>query len=485
MNDDPSPADSNLNPVTPPAPAPLESPAAPPGPDSGDRGARFRIGSQRPNSPRVKSRSPIAPGGGRELAPATTAKPNRRAPLSDEMEAELQAAMGGSAMDALVGPTDDKPAVELPTETRRIARIIAVHKDDVFVDLGVRHQGVMQARTFAEPPEPGQEVEVFVQRFDADEGLYLVAAVGAAQAVADWSEVREGMVLEAKVTGANKGGLVVSCNNLEGFIPAGQVALYRVEDLSTLVGEKWPCVVTQADPERRRLVLSRKALLEREREASRTTLLAELAEGQVRDGVVRSIQDFGAFIDLGSGVDGLLHVTQMSWQRVRHPSDMLTIGQPVRVTIRRIDPETRKISLGLRDLQADPWKSAATQYAIGSTVRGTCTKTAEFGAFLELEPGLEGLVHVSELSHQKVWRVTDVVEEGKEYEAKILAVDLEKRRLSLSIKQLVPKNKPVKAAEETDDSAADAADPAPAPKPSGPLKGGLGRSTGGSFGLKW
>jgi small subunit ribosomal protein S1 len=192
-------------------------------------------------------------------------------------------------------------------------------------------------------PELGAKLEVSIASFDAEDGLYRLSVPGAATPVGNWSQVQEGMIVEARVTGVNKGGLECEVSNLRGFIPASQTSLYRVEDLAQFVGQKLECLVTEVNPRKRKLVVSRRAVLEREKEQSRERLIGELSPGQVREGIVRDVRDFGAFIDLG-GVDGLLHVSQLSWSRVNHPSELLQAGQSVTVKITKIDATSRKIS---------------------------------------------------------------------------------------------------------------------------------------------
>ena len=328
------------------------------------------------------------------------------------------------------------------------------------------------------------EVRVRVVRFNREDGLYELTRPGAAADVGDWSELEEGMIVEAKVTGHNTGGLECEVNRIRGFIPVSQIALYRVEDLAQFVDEKFTCLVTEANPERRNLVLSRRAMLEREKEEARQSLLASLEPGQVREGVVRKLVDFGAFVDLG-GVDGLLHVSQLAWSRVNHPSEVLHEGQTIEVKIQSVDRTTNRISLGYRDMLENPWNDAEMKYPVNTPVRGKVSKLMEFGAFVELEPGVEGLIHISELSHKRVWRASDIVNEGEEVEVLVLSVDAEAQRISLSMKGLIPEPKP---AEKEESSGSDEPPPAPKPrkKPSQPLKGGLGRSPGGAqFGLKW
>ncbi len=241
------------------------------------------------------------------------------------------------------------------------------------------------------------------------------------------------MVVEARVTGHNKGGLECEVSSLRAFIPASQISLYRVEDLSQFVGQKFNCVVTQADPAKRNLVLSRRGILEREKAEAKANLMSQLEVGQVREGVVRSLQEFGAFVDLG-GVDGLIHISQLSWDRLRHASEALELGQKVRVKVQKIDPATGKISLAFRDLAENPWSHAAQKYTARSRVEGTVSRLMEFGAFVRLEPGIEGLIHISELAHKRVWRASDIVQEGQQVEVLVLSCDAEHQRISLSLK---------------------------------------------------
>ena len=227
--------------------------------------------------------------------------------------------------------------------------------------------------------------------------------------------------------------------------------------------------------------LSRRAVLEREREQARQQLLASLQPGQIRNGVVRKLMDFGEFVDLG-GVDGLLHVSQLAWGRVKHPGDVLHEGQAIQVRVDKVDPETGKISLAYRDLQENPWSQTVRKYPPKAVVRGTVVKLMDFGAFVEIEPGVEGLIHISELSHKRVFRCADVVKAGDQVNVMVLSVDPDSQRMSLSMKELSTPPEP----EKKPDAPGEAA-PAKkkSQKPTGPLLGGLGRTTGDRFGLKW
>jgi small subunit ribosomal protein S1 len=410
------------------------------------------------------------------------ALPNIRGALSPDLEDEFQQALGGAPMDALLGTADEisKQAL-LEPESKQTGRVVAIHREDVFVELGGREQGVVPLLQFTDPPQPGDTIEVRVHRFNPEEGLYELALPHVAASIGDWSDLSEGMLVEAKVTGHNTGGLEAEVNHIRGFIPISQVAIYRVEHLEEFVGQSLPCLVVEANADRRNLVLSHRAVLEREKEEARKLFWETLEVGQVREGVVRKLMDFGAFIDLG-GADGLLHISQLAWGRVQHPSEVVQEGQTIRVRVDKIDPESRRIGLSYRDLLQSPWIDAQHKYPPQSTVHGKVTKLMDFGAFVELEPGVEGLVHISELTHKRVWRVSEVVKEGDEIDAVVLSIDTDAKRISLSMKNALPPEEP--AAVEPDK---DTAEPPPPPKkkPSGPLRGGLGRSTGEQFGLKW
>lgn len=421
-----------------------------------------------------------------QAAPTAFPPPRSRDRVPLDSEEDWEASLADVSLDDLLADSDRvSKQTTLEIDSRQKGRVIAVRRDDVFIELSGREQGVVSVRQFAQPPSPGATVEVVIKRFDPDEGLYELHVPGVAASVADWGDIREGAVVEAKVTGQNTGGLECEVNKLRGFIPFSQVALYRVENLDEFIDQKLLCVVAEADPERRKLVLSRRAVLERQREEAKQTFFASLEIGQVRDGVVRKLMDFGAFVDLG-GVDGLLHVSQLSWSRVKHPSEVLQEGQPVRVRIEKIDPATHKISLGYRDMLENPWNTAARKYPPNTVASGVVSKIMEFGAFVQLEPGVEGLVHISELSTKRVRRATEVVQEGQPVEVLVLSVDPSAQRMSLSMKVLAAKSE-AEEAQHVAESTPAAPPPAPArSKPSAPLKGGLGRGSGGEqFGLKW
>ncbi len=423
-----------------------------------------------------------------ESTASKVAIPSRRAKLSDDLEIELNQALAGAAdLDKiLIGGAEVQAGRELEEGQRVQAKVIKVHGENVFLSLGGPNEGVVSILQFENPPEPGAAFEVVVRGYLRDEGLYEVTVPGNAVNVADWDDLKEGEVVEAKVTGANAGGLECLVGTVRGFIPISQIAEYRVESTADFLEQKFLCVVTEVNPRRGNLVLSRRAVLERERQEKREQRLAALEVGAAVEGIVRKIMDFGAFVDLG-GLDGLLHISQLAWERVEHPGEILQEGQKIQVRVEKIDPQTGKIGLSYRSLQDHPWKDIEQKFAVGSLVKGTVSRIANFGAFVKLAPGVEGLIHVSELAHYRVQRITNVVQEGQEIEVKILSVEEEAQRISLSLKAA---QQPPAVETSTDDAAVVEEPEAPVelalPKHRGPLKGGTGRPSGGEqFGLKW
>lgn len=411
--------------------------------------------------------------------------PSRRGPLSDELQAEIDAALGGLSLDSIIASESKSASTTLENDTRMRVQVVDVHGDNVFVNLGGKNQGVCSLRQFTNPPAVGDMLDVIVASFNREDNLYEVRVPGGSVVSGDWNSIQEGSVVDARVTAANTGGLECQVGNLRGFIPAGQLSLYRVENLGDFVGQKFLCVVTEANERRGNLVLSRRAILEREKEESKKQTMAKLQVGEIFDGTVRKIHDFGAFVDLG-GVDGLIHISQLAWDRVKHPSEVVSEGQKVRVRIEKIDNATGKISLSLKNPEEDPWANIEQKFPVGSMVRGPITRLAQFGAFVRIAPGVEGLIHISELAHHRVYAVQNVVKEGESVEAKILAVDQDQQRISLSLKATLqkPTKEESKPAEEVVEDETPRA--LAVPKRKGPLKGGTGKSSGGeSFGLNW
>ncbi len=439
------------------------------------------------HKPRRNDRSGVIPTPEPLAFRSKIAVPSVRQPLSQDMELELNEALGLSDLDKLlVGDDMLQVGHELMEGQRVQATVMKAHGEHVFVSLGGPNEGVIPSLSFESLPEIGATLDVVVRGYLAQEGLYEITVSGSAVDVSDWSDLNEGEVIEALVTGANAGGLECKVGNIQGFIPASQAAEYRIETLADFVGQKLLCVVTEANPRRGNLVLSHRAVLEREKKEKREERLAKLEIGMSVEGTVRKILDFGAFVDIG-GLDGLLHVSQLSWERVKHPSEVLEEGQKIQVRIDKIDEATGKIGLSYRSLQDHPWTNIDSRFPVGSIAHGTVTRIAEFGAFVRIATGVEGLVHVSELAHHRVHNVGNVVQEGQEVDVKVLSVDVDQQRISLSLKgaQAVPEPRVEESSTET--SAVEEERPTPVlPKHRGPLKGGTGNSSSGEqFGLKW
>jgi small subunit ribosomal protein S1 len=304
------------------------------------------------------------------------------------LDREIEDALGGMSIEDLYDQDEAKPAKKAEGAATsggmRKGKVIRVGKDDVFVDFGGKSQGVAPILQFDEEPKVGQFYEFHVERYDAREGLLILSRKGSTATNVTWETLEEGQIVEAVVTGTNKGGLELEVKGMRAFMPAGQVEMFHVPDFAQYVGQKLTAEVTQFERENRNIILSRRNILEREREEQKTKLMAELAEGQVRRGTIRSIMDYGAFVDLG-GVDGLLHVSEMSFRRGVKPADLVKQGDVVDVKILKIDRETGKLGLSLKQARGiDPWADAATKYAPGTVITGRVTKVEQFGAFIEV-----------------------------------------------------------------------------------------------------
>jgi ribosomal protein S1 len=397
------------------------------------------------------------------------------------LEAELEAALAGfdAANFEVASPraprsdrvrSVDRDRGQEGRPGARTGTVIGVRGKSVFVDLGGKSEGVIAVTEFEEGKLPlaGASIEVIVDRFDPKEGIQLLRLKGSA-IEADWDNLKKGVIVEARATKTVKGGLEVDVDGIRGFLPISQIDLSRIDDAASYVNQKFKAVVTEANQREKNLVISRRELLEQERAEQRERTWATLEEGQVRDGVVRSIKDFGAFVDLG-GVDGLLPIGEMSWSRLSKVDEMVKVGDQVKVKVIKIDKTARKLTLGLKQLTPSPWEAAAEKYPRGMMVKGKVSKIMDFGAFVELEPGIEGLIHISELSPNRVRRVVDIVKPAQEVEVRILKVEPEVKRIALSL--LPAKGTPV--VEEEDDADDDETPPPPEPEPKIPLKGGLG-----------
>jgi len=393
------------------------------------------------------------------------------------LDAELEEAFGGNSAESLLGNanTPEPPPAAAPGGYRT-GKVVRKQGHEVFVSLpGSRAEGLLLVNSIGEAPELGSEVEVRVEGYDAANGLVKLALKGAAATDTDWDNLTTGMVVEARVTGHNQGGLEVAVGNARGFIPVSQVDIGRVEQLEAWLNQRLRCVITRLERSEKNMVVSRRQLLEEERKENAEKTWATLEVGQIREGTVRNVMDFGAFVDLG-GVDGLIPVREMAWAKVGHPSEVVKVGDKVKVKVLRIDEEGRKLSLGLRQLTDNPWDAAVAKLTPGTSIKGRVTKLADFGAFVEIEPGVEGLVHLSELAPHRVRRAGDVVTTGQEVDAVVLAVDLDARRISLSIRAaLLAAQGKTEQVEALVAEAAPAQAAAPKPKPAH-LRGGTGGS---------
>jgi small subunit ribosomal protein S1 len=411
----------------------------------------------------------------------TAHKPNKR-DLDAEIEAELNQAIAGFNVESSIAQAEgeQKPKAPGTPGQRKKGRVLSIHGQDVFIDVpGGRSQGVLPLEQFeGVTPKVGDEVEFDIERYDGANGLLVLTREGAAQVVTDWSSVALHMIVEARITGTNKNktGLTVEVNGIKGFMPASQIDMYRVEDLDQFVNQRMKVQVVEISPEERNLIVSRRALLERERAQKAEQFWATIKEGEIRKGVVKSIKPFGAFVDLG-GADGLIPISEFSWQRVNDINEVVKVGQEVQVFVNRVDYDARKIGLSVKALTTSPWDEFGTRVKAGARMIGKVTRTADFGAFVELEPGIEGLIHVSELSTQRVRRVRDVVGEGQSVEVEILSVDPAARRISLSLKRLAEEKEAAEDAAERAEHEAEkkAAEELMANRPVNPnLRGGIG-----------
>ncbi len=324
-------------------------------------------------------------------------------------------------------------------------RVVHVASEYVVVDIGYKSEGIIPIDEFRDHSgnvsvSVGDEIEVLLEFHDDDEGIVYLSKEKA-EKIKVWDEIvkvfEEDGVIKGKIVAKVKGGLSVDIG-IPAFLPGSQVDLRPVRDLDALVGKEMEFKILKCNRRRRNVVLSRRAILEKEREAKRAETLAKLEEGRVVDGVVKNITDYGVFIDLG-GVDGLLHITDMSWGRVGHPSEMFQIGDSIKVMVLHFDRENERVSLGLKQLYPDPWTKAAEKYPEGSRVKGKVVSIADYGAFVELEKGVEGLIHVSEMSWmEKIKHPSKILSVGDEVEAVVLSIDVQRRRISLGIKQLTP-----------------------------------------------
>ncbi|QIG48709.1 30S ribosomal protein S1 [Nordella sp. HKS 07] len=323
-------------------------------------------------------------------------------------------------------------------------RVVAVENDFAIIDVGLKTEGRIALKEFSQPGKDGtlkvgDEVEVYLERIENALGEAVLSRDKARREEA-WTRLEQSSANNERVDGVIfgrvKGGFTVDLGGAVAFLPGSQVDIRPIRDVGALMNVTQPFQILKMDRRRGNIVVSRRAIMEETRAEQRSELVQNLTEGQVVDGVVKNITDYGAFVDLG-GIDGLLHVTDIAWKRVNHPSDVLSVGQTVKVQIIRINPETQRISLGMKQLDKDPWEGVAAKYPIGAKVKGRVTNITDYGAFVELEDGIEGLVHVSEMSWtKKNVHPGKILSTSEEIQVQVLEVDPAKRRISLGLKQV-------------------------------------------------
>ena len=326
-----------------------------------------------------------------------------------------------------------------------LGTVISVEKEAVIVDVGLKSEGRVSIKEFMAPGQDvsvniGDQVEVYVERLEDRNGQALLSRDKARREEA-WAALETAHNNQERVTGVIfgkvKGGFTVDLDGATAFLPGSQVDIRPVRDLGPLMGTPQPFQILKIDRKRGNIVVSRRAVLEESRAEARSELVSNLSEGQVLSGIVKNLTEYGAFVDLG-GVDGLLHVTDIAWRRINHPSEVLSVGESVEVKVIRFNTDTQRISLGMKQLQEDPWEAAKANFTIGTIVKGRVTNITDYGAFIELADGVEGLVHVSEMSWtKKNVHPGKIVSSSQEVDVMVLDIDMEKRRISLGIKQCV------------------------------------------------
>jgi small subunit ribosomal protein S1 len=431
-------------------------------------------------APRYRSNNDSTP------AFAKVPVPSVRSLVSEEERQALDDEFSGADLNSLmIGDRSLRVGEPLEDGSRRQGKVIKVHNANVFISLGGPDEGVVPLLQFDAPPVEGQTIDFLIRSFNREEGLYELSIPGETVAVNDWEDLQEGAAVEATVESANTGGVECKVGSVRGFIPMSQLSEFRIESAADYIGKKLVCIVTEVNPRRGNLVLSHRAVLEREKAEKRKDRLASLEVGEACEGIVRKVMDFGAFVDIG-GLDGMIHISQLSWDKIKHPSEVVKEGDKIQVRVEKIDPETGKIGLSYRSQQDNPWTDVDARFPIGTVVNGTVSRLANFGAFVKISTGIEGLIHISEIAHNRVASVANVLKEGQAVEVKILAVDRESQRIGLSLRATLAKPESAKSnapeVEQVDEPKRASA----VRKFEGTLKGGTGKNNGGElFGLKF
>jgi small subunit ribosomal protein S1 len=382
--------------------------------------------------------------------------------LDDDLQKELDEALGDSdsLMDIMEEATAETPASQAaadkgsgsedkgdqaPTASRlrvdpdgvRRGEVVAVQGDDIFVDLGGKSQGLLPASQYQDDPLPeeGDVVEFTVEGYDQSEGLVMLSRKGAVLA-ASWENLKRGNIVEGRVTGLNKGGLELSVSGIKAFMPFSMVEMHHVEDFTPYLNRKLLCEVREVKRSENRVLLSHRAVLERQAAEQAEQTLEQIEEGSVVDGTVKTIKPYGAFVDIG-GVDGLLHIREMAHGHVDKVTDVVKEGQQIKVAVISIDRDENKIALSLKETLADPWEGVENKYPVDSIVTGRVTRLVDFGAFVELEDGVEGLIPIGEITYERhIKHPSDELKEGDTIRVKVLRVEPKRKRISLSIKQV-------------------------------------------------
>ncbi len=365
--------------------------------------------------------------------------------ISDD---ELEMALGESlaSMDEIGGDMDfiyEETSRNFESSQILTGTVIRVEDDEVLVDIGFKSEGIVPLNEWNEDepaPKAGDKVEVILDEFEDEYGLILLSK-RKADRIREWEKIiaihKEGAVVKGQVIRNIKGGLLVNIG-VNVFLPASQVDIRRPNDIGDYLDQEIECVILKIDEARRNIVVSRRKLIEDKRARVQEALLEEIQIGQIRRGVVKNIADFGAFVDLG-GIDGLLHITDMSWGRIDHPTQMVKLDQEIEVKILNVDYEKRKIALGLKQKSPSPWENIGDKYPVGSRVKGDVVNVMSYGAFVKLEDGIEGLVHISEMSWtRRINHPSELVSIGQEVEVVILGVNTDKQEISLGMKQIQP-----------------------------------------------
>ncbi|HPS53503.1 MAG TPA: S1 RNA-binding domain-containing protein, partial [Phycisphaerae bacterium] len=356
------------------------------------------------------------------------------------LEQEIADALGDMNIDDLIAEEEKShSAARIKSDKIIKGKVMDINGEDIFVNIGSRQDGVIGTDQFrdGELPAVGDEIEVVIEGVIPGEGLIRLSRQGAVQAAA-WDTIQKGLKVEGRVTGFNKGGLDVDINGIRAFMPISQIALERIETeaMGEFVNQRLECEVTEVDRANSNVIVSRKILLQREVDAKAEELWKNIHEGMIVQGTVRSIMPYGAFVDIG-GIDGLLHIKDMAHSRVEKPQDIVQLGQKLELKVISLDRENNRVGLGLKQNLADPWDSAAVNYPADSLVTGKVVKLMDFGAFVELEPGVEGLVPISELSFgRRIGHPREVLNVGDMVKLRVLKIEPENHRMSLSLKRI-------------------------------------------------